>query len=165
MSTVAWGRGGKLAWVWGFVYWDVKEEEGDWISDTISILGGLVTTSFMLAPQFTYGTAGILTRAIVTNPVAQIITGAAVTGAIVSNEIDPESGLDNYVGFISGGEFGEENINYWNTDENNSGYFNVGKNLEIIWEHFKDSKRDAIPMGRPGMEAWRPDRGRAHPWR
>jgi len=152
MSATAWGRGGKLAWVWGVVYWDVKEEEGDWISDSIAILGGLVTTSFMLAPRITYGTAGIVTRAIVTNPIAQIVTGAVVSGAIVSNELDPDRGYDNYIGFISGGEVGEPDINYWSGDPNDSGYFNIPKNLEVIWKHYKDSKRTQRVMGMPGKQ-------------
>ena len=135
VSLTTWGRGGKLAVVWGLVYWDVVENEDDFWSDAFAIGGGLLTTSFMLAPTVTYGGAGLITRAVVTNPVVQVITGTAVVGAIVSNEIDPDSGFDNYVGFISGGEFGEENPNYWDTDKNDSGYFNVPRNLEIIWEN------------------------------
>jgi len=160
VSLTAWGRGGKLAVVWGAVYWDVQEEEDDFWSDAFAIAGGLLTTSFMIAPGITYGATGVVTKAIVTNPVVQIITGAVVAGAIVSNEIDPDSGFDNYIGFISGGEFGEPDINYWDTDPNDSGYFNVGKNLEIIYEHWKKSKVDHISMKRPGRKATPDFRGR-----
>ena len=54
-----------------------------------------------------------------------------VIGAGVSYAIDPEEGLGNYGGFVFGGKIGND-PNYWNTDENNSGYFNVHQNFVNI---------------------------------
>jgi len=147
VSTATWGKGAKLAWIWSWVIWDVTEEEDDWASDALSITGGAVATAFILNPALSFHVTGVATKAILTNPVVQAITAAAVTGAIVSNEIDPESGFDNYVGFITGGtaeqHFGvgtaREDIHYFSGDPNDSGYFNVGRNVEIIATHYYDT--------------------------
>jgi hypothetical protein len=54
-----------------------------------------------------------------------------VIGAGVSYAIDPEEGLDNYGGFVFGGTVGND-PNYWDSDNNNSGYFNVNQNFVNI---------------------------------
>lgn len=58
------------------------------------------------------------------NPVTLTITYAYVAGAITAKTIDPDEGLDNYVGFTTGGEFG-------NTP-NYGAYFNVYDNISTI---------------------------------
>ena len=132
------GKIAKLTWIWSWVLWDVNQEEDDWFSDTVSITGGVVGTAFILNPNFTFSVTGAATRAVLTNPVVQAVTAAAITGAIVSNEIDPDSGFDNYVGFITGGQVGTKDIHYFSGDPNDSGYFNVGRNLQIIGTHYYD---------------------------
>jgi hypothetical protein len=64
-----------------------------------------------------------------------------VIGAAVSYAIDPEEGLDNYSGFVSGGEIGND-PNYWDSDENNSGYFNVHQNFVNIISANRRAKSD-----------------------
>jgi len=144
VSNVTLGRGAKLAWVWGWVLWDVTEDEGDYFTDTLSVGGGLIATAFITNPAWTFSVTGAVTRAVLTNPVVQAITAAFVTGAIVSDKIDPESGFDNYVGFIFGGKLNQhfgigtpiEDIHYFSGDANDSGYFNVLRNAELIGEHY-----------------------------
>lgn len=136
VSNITLGRGAKLLWVWGWVAWDVTEEEGDWYSDTISIASGIVATSFILNPAWSMNLTGAGVRLVITNPVVQAVTAAVITGAIISNEIDEESGLDNYVGFITGGNRGTEDIHYYSGDANDSGYFNVLRNAEIVGQHY-----------------------------
>lgn len=58
------------------------------------------------------------------NPVTLTITYAYVAGAITAKTIDPDEGLDNYVGFTTGGEFG-------NTPDYGA-YFNVYDNISTI---------------------------------
>jgi len=140
------GKIAKLAWIWSWVIWDVTEEEDDLVSDIVSITGGVVATAFILNPTYTFSVTGAATRAVLTNPVVQAVAATVVTGAIVSNEIDPNSGYDNYVGFITGGELNQhfdigtarEDIHYYSGDPNDSGYFNVPRNVEIIASHYYD---------------------------
>lgn len=140
------GKIAKLTWIWSWVLWDVTEEEGDWFSDTLSITTGTVATAFILNPSFSFGVTGAATRAVLSNPVVQAVTAAVITGAIVSNEIDPDSGFDNYVGFITAGKLDQhfgigtarEDIHYFSGDPNDSGYFNVPRNVEIIASHYYD---------------------------
>jgi hypothetical protein len=152
VSNVTLGRGAKIAWVWGWVLWDVTEEEGDWFSDALSITSGIIATSFITNPALTFNATGIVTRAIISNPVVQAITVATVTGAIISDQIDPENGFDNYVGFITGGNRGTEDIHYYSGDANDSGYFNVLRNAEIIGEHYGPKVDQAISNAWEGLQ-------------
>ena len=68
---------------------------------------------------------------VVSNPVTATVTYAYVAGAITSDAIDPEEGLDNYLGFTTGGEYGNQ-PNYVTGDANDSGYFNVVRNFSNI---------------------------------
>jgi hypothetical protein len=65
------------------------------------------------------------------NPVTAVVTYAYVAGAITSDAIDPEEGLDNYIGFTTGGAHGNQ-PNYVTGDANDSGYFNVVQNFANI---------------------------------
>jgi hypothetical protein len=65
------------------------------------------------------------------NPFTLTVTYAYVAGAIASDAIDPDEGLDNYLGFTTGGTYGNQ-PNYFSGDANDSGYFNVVQNLSTI---------------------------------
>jgi len=140
------GKIAKLGWIWSWVLWDITEEEDDWFSDALTITGGTIATVFILNPTFSFTVTGVATRAVITNPVVQAVTAAVITGAIVSNEIDPDSGLDNYIGFLTAGKLDQhfgigtarEDIHYYSGDPNDSGYFNVPRNVEIIASHYYD---------------------------
>ena len=136
VSNATLGKGARLAWVWGWVAWQVTDEEGDWLSDSLAIGSGLIATSFILNPTLSTSLTGAAVRPIITNPVVQAVTATVITGAIVSTVIDPESGFDNYVGFITGGNRGTEDIHYYSGDANDSGYFNVARNSEILRDHY-----------------------------
>lgn len=79
-----------------------------------------------------YAAGGWMAQRLVANPVTFVITAAYVEGAIVSDIIDPDEGLDNYVGFTLGGLGGGNDANYLTGDENESGYFNVYRNVTTI---------------------------------
>jgi len=68
---------------------------------------------------------------VVANPITAVAAYSYLGGAIVSDAIDPEEGLDNYVGFTTGGVFGNQ-PNYVTGDANDSGYFNVVQNFANI---------------------------------
>jgi len=65
------------------------------------------------------------------NPVTATVTYAYVAGAITADAIDPDQGVDNYLGFTSGGMYGN-NPNYLSGDGNDSGYFNIVQNFANI---------------------------------
>lgn len=73
----------------------------------------------------------VIAAPLVANPVTVTVTYAYVAGAITADAMDPEQGLDNYLGFTSGGQYGN-NPNYLRGDANDSGYFNVVQNFANI---------------------------------
>lgn len=127
-----WGIGSRLATIWGITYVKVRSEEEFTVSDGVYIGSSIVGTAFILKPNWSNAVLNFGVRAIVTNPVVQAVTAITVTGAVVSVAIDPEDGLDNYLGFITGGMLGEREPNYFSGDPNNSGYFNIPKNFDTI---------------------------------
>ena len=85
-----------------------------------------------------WGFRGLLTgagRLLMNNPVTAGITAVLIGGYVHSQFIDPEEGGDNYLGFLTGGDYGND-PNYWDTDENNSGYFNVGQNTANVMDWY-----------------------------
>jgi hypothetical protein len=123
-------------------YLAVTDEEDDPISDALAISTGALATAFILNPQLSFGVTGWGVRAIATHPVTIGITAAVVVGGVVSYQIDPDHGLSNYVGFITGGDFGESDIHYWSGGPNDSGYFNVPKNVSVIASHLYSEGKD-----------------------
>ncbi|GAJ07232.1 unnamed protein product, partial [marine sediment metagenome] len=78
------------------------------------------------------------TRLILANPVLSSIAAIVTAGAIISNYIDEEEGLDNYTGFLTAG-IGGNDPNYWSGDVNNSGYFNIGQNLATVMNWYTNA--------------------------
>jgi hypothetical protein len=80
---------------------------------------------------------------IVTTTGGAVVAGAALgsvvgsAGAVVLEEVGIISEKQKYdaIGFYTIGQTGNK-PNYWNTDENNSGYFNVPKNIGVIYDHY-----------------------------
>jgi len=136
ISNVTLGKGFKLVTIWSSIYYANTRKDDDPILDALRFSGGVLSTAALLNPQLTFSVTGWAVRAVLTHPVTLVGAAATATGAIVSNEIDPVSGLDNYIGFISGGEFGEEDIHYYSGDPNDSGYFNLARNVQIIGTHY-----------------------------
>ena len=103
--------------------------------------GDTVDVAMKVAPIWLTGTAfrwgSRLFRtgawAVSANPVTAIVTYSYIAGAVTSDIIDPEEGLDNYLGFTSGG-IGGNSPNYVTGDANDSGYFNVVRNMSTIFE-------------------------------
>ena len=155
-SNLAWGQGARLAPKWttgfGIIAYDLYDDgKLGWKSGVAA--GFLIRdTAFILRPGWstsTYGTivrhaaqyTGVLVRAgarlgltVVTNPYVLAVAVPVVAGGIISVAIDPEDGLNNFSGFITGGLVGEDTPNYWDTDANDSGYFNIPKNFETVAE-------------------------------
>lgn len=77
---------------------------------------------------------------LVANPVTAVVTYSYVAGAITSDVIDPEEGLNNYLGFTTGGEYGNQ-PNYVTGDANDSGYFNVVRNFSNILKAKRAAKK------------------------
>ena len=136
ISNVTLGKGFKLVTIWSSIYYANTRKDDDPILDALRFSGGVLSTAALLNPQLTFSVTGWAVRAVLTHPVTLVGAAATATGAIVSNEIDPVSGLDNYIGFISGGEFSEEDIHYYSGDPNDSGYFNLARNVQIIGTHY-----------------------------
>lgn len=131
-SNLAWSRGSRLVGIWTTAYIKVRADEEFTASDAVAIGAAGVYTGFVLAPTWSSSLHGGLVRAIVTSPYAQAVAIPIAVGAGASILIDREDGLDNYLGFITGGELGERSPNYFNTDSNDSGYFNVPRNFKRI---------------------------------
>lgn len=70
---------------------------------------------------------------------AGALIGATVgsVGAIVAEDLGliSEQQEADALGFYTGGIRGDK-PNYWNTDANDSGYFNVPKNISTIWNYY-----------------------------
>jgi len=122
---------------------NINKEEGDYLSDAWDITKWGIGTIFIFSPGTDtkivgWGVANAwrLGAVIVRSPYAQAAYVPYIAGLAASEVIDPVSGLDNYIGFTSGGKFGEEDIHYFSGDPNDSGYFNIGRNVQIIGTHY-----------------------------
>jgi hypothetical protein len=156
-SYLAWGRGARLGGVWTTGFLIVKNDYDDdgklGVQSALAISAVVARTAFILTPTWAtraYGWTIVnaarylaapaarltiaVTTAVVTNPYVMAAAVPLAVGGIISYAVDPEDGLDNYSGFITGGLVGEDQINYWDTDANDSGYFNIKKNFETIAE-------------------------------
>lgn len=131
-NLYAWGVGSRLVTIWGSAYIKVRQEEEFTLADAATVAGATTLTAFILTPKWSNSVLGWSVRAVVTNPLVQALTAITVTGALVSKAIDPKDGLDNYLGFITGGVLGERDPNYFTGDTNDSGYFNVPQNARRI---------------------------------
>jgi hypothetical protein len=154
-SNAAWGKGAGLVFLWSQaaneVRKDLKDDGKVGPRSVLAWAGATIGTAFILNPGWANGVRGSLARATfwftvnATRAIALPIIGVAtsaeglaliipvVVGAVVSDAIDEEEGFDNYTGFISGGTWpGSNDPNYLTGDPNDSGYFNVPKNLETI---------------------------------
>jgi hypothetical protein len=154
-SNAAWGKGSGLVFLWSQaaneVRKDLKDDGKVGPRSVLAWAGATIGTAFILNPGWANGVRGSLTRATfwftvnatraIVLPIIGVATSApglaviipAVTGAIVSDIIDEEEGLDNYTGFVTAGIIGND-PNYLTGDPNDSGYFNVVKNFKTVAE-------------------------------
>jgi hypothetical protein len=152
-SDLAWGRGARLGRLWILGFGIIAEDYDDdgklglqSVAATAAMVGG---TFFVLTPSWSttmYGRAikgagrylaaplGRGAIAVVTNPYVMAAAVPIAVGGIISYAIDPEKGLNRYGGFITGGMVGQDEPNYWDTDANDSGFFNIPKNFETVAE-------------------------------
>ena len=93
-------------------------------------LFGIMRSTALLTQTVTM-TAGAAT--------AGVALGATVgsVGAMAAEELGliTEQQEADALGFYTGGIQGN-NPNYWSGDRNDSGYFNIPRNLSIIWSHY-----------------------------
>lgn len=144
------GRAGKIGLIWAFAIREVRKDKDSSpvgiAKDALVLSGAALSTAFILQPQIAYSGVGWGMRYAGTLALAAAQTPAGATtiavtaiyagGLAASQAIDPVSGVDNFVGFTSGGTYGEQDIHYLTGDANDSGYFNIPKNLSIIGKHY-----------------------------
>jgi hypothetical protein len=143
------GRLAIFSWMAYETYSDVTEKEGDWFWDAFHITQFTLGSVFLFMPEIRFvgpkvaegglNAAGRLALAAARTPVGTGVIGAAVIyagGVAVSSRIDEEHGVENFIGFTTGGVYGESDIHYLTGDAMDSGYFNVPKNISIIGEHY-----------------------------
>ena len=125
-----------------------REEDKNWWNTTVASASSLTmwSTRFRGLVKSSLGASGkgILRGAwhlAKANPVTATITAAYLAGLGLSKWIDPEEGVDNYHGFMTGGLTGNA-PNYWGGDQNNSGYFNMGLNLAVIMDANNQAQRE-----------------------
>jgi hypothetical protein len=152
-SYLAWGRGARLGGIWTTGFLIVKDDYDDdgkpGVKTIVAIALVAKETAFVLTPfwasraygwtivnaaRYLAAPVGRGLIAVVTNPYVAAAAVPIAVGGIISYAIDPENGLNNYAGFITGGMVGEDEPNYWDTDANDSGYFNIPKNFETVAE-------------------------------
>ena len=139
-TYAAWGFYSRLGLIWGTAYWQFNKVDDDsnqdLVLDSFTLASAALATSFVLYPAHTNIATGWAVRttvmALARSPVTLAVTAAIVGGAITSDKIDPVSGYDNYVGFITGGNVRESDIHYLTGSAGGSGYFNVRKNIDTI---------------------------------
>jgi len=150
------GRGGKIALIWTFAIREITKDKnsGPWelTKDVFVGSGAALSTAFILQPHLAYSAVGwgmrnagrLALAGAQTTAGATVLTVGAIYagGAVVSYAIDPVSGVDNFVGFTTGGTYGEGDINYFSGGPNDSGYFNIPKNLSIIGQHYGPGVED-----------------------
>ena len=91
---------------------------------------------------------GILSSGANFTRIATMTGGAATAGALIGATVGSvgaitaqkvglisESQEQSALGFYTGGIRGDK-PHYWNTDPNQSGYFNIPKNVKTIWQHY-----------------------------
>jgi len=145
------GRLAIFAFTAAKTYHDVTEEEGDYFSDAWDIAQFTAGTVFLFLPEIRFvgpkvaeqgvNLAGRLAWAAAKSPTGMAIEASIVMwlgGLAVSKAIDPVHGTDNYIGFTTGGVYGESDIHYLSGGAGDSGYFNVPKNVGIIGKHYYD---------------------------
>ena len=142
-------------------YYDVTEDEGDWFSDAWQLTQFTTGTIFLFAPEIRFvgpavaegavNWAGRMAWAAAKSPLGMAIEASVLMwlgGLAISDRIDPVSGTDNYIGFTTGGVYGESDIHYLTGGAGDSGYFNVPKNVGIIGKHYYDK------AGNTAREFW-----------
>jgi len=142
-SLTMWGRGTRLSLIWAFTYQKLNRSKDKYSrSNALTVAGAITASGFVLFPVTSTQLVGWTARGFFASPYAQAFYVPYVAGIGISAAIDPKEGISNYLGFTTGGFIGEESPNYWNTDENNSGYFNVPRNLKVVgqasWEWVTD---------------------------
>ena len=126
------GRLVAQAFILKHLYAELTDEEDDYFMDTLAVITATGATLGLWAPVAYYRTLG---KAITMLGPGPLVYG----GALVGSEILEQTGViserqaDNFQGFITGGMIGEEDLNLWNTDANDSGYFNIPKNASVIY--------------------------------
>jgi hypothetical protein len=151
-SNLAWGRGGRLTTAWAFAANEVRKDLKDGKVGPRSVLavgGASLGTAFILNPSWSTKVYGSFLRqtfwftaratAAIALPIVGVATSAqglaviipVVVGAVVSDIIDEEEGFDNYTGFLTAGNIGND-PNYLTGDSNDSGYFNVVQNFKTV---------------------------------
>tara|TARA_R110002096_G_scaffold382249_1_gene576102 strand:- start:681 stop:1154 length:474 start_codon:yes stop_codon:yes gene_type:complete len=155
MSALLWGKGTRLSLIWAFTYRKLSRSKDKYSRSNAVVLGSAIGyTSFVIFPVTSTKALGWTVRALVANPYAQAAYVPYVAGGVISAVIDPEDGVSNYVGFTTGGMFGAESPNYWNSDPNDSGYFNVPKNVETIVSHYWEGlKNMELELNLPSFES------------
>jgi hypothetical protein len=143
MSLTMWGRGTRVSLIWAFTYRKLsRSKDITSVSNAYTLAGAITATYFVLAPITSTKIVGWGARGFIMSPYAQAFYIPYLAGIGISALVDPKKGIDNYLGFTTGGFLGEQDINYWNTDPNDSGYFNVPKNLKVVgkatWEWVTD---------------------------
>ena len=120
------------AFILKHLYAELADDEDDYFMDTLGIITATGATLGLWAPVMYYRTLGKAATMLGPGP---LVYG----GALIGSEILEQTGViserqaDNFQGFITGGMIGEEDLNLWDTDANDSGYFNVPKNISTIY--------------------------------
>jgi len=148
------GRLAMFAYMAADTYYQVNQEEGDTINDAWEIAKFTAGTVFLFLPEIRFvgpavtesvlNAAGRLAWAAAKSPVGIALQASAILyigGGLLANKIDPVSGVDRYIGFTTGGIYGEQDINYWSGDANDTGYFNAPENISIIAGHYYGEAR------------------------
>jgi len=129
------GRLAAQGWLSHTVY---TQEKVSWWEHTMhAIASGLIWSPRFAAATYQFRGWAIRAalRAAMSNPVTSGVLLVFIGGYFYADVVDPEEGADNYTGFITGGNMGND-PNYWDTDENDSGYFNVGQNVANIMDWY-----------------------------
>jgi len=142
------GRLALFTWSAAWTYQSVTEEKGDTLSDAIDITSFVIGSYFIFAPfradaalaSWTLSRAGLLARGILMNPYAQAAYVPYVAGLAASKVIDPVSGVDNFLGFTTGGALGNPGASPMAAGND---YFNFSKNIGIIGSHYYASAQES----------------------
>lgn len=125
----------------GLLIYGYSKSDQSWYDQTMLGLGTIGIWSPWARRQIA-GAGGWSLRWLLTplvNPVTATVAYAYAAGAITSDAIDPDEGLPNYVGFTTGGYYGNS-PNYLTGDANDSGYFNVVQNFANILKAKRKAK-------------------------
>ena len=126
---------------------NITEEEGDYISDAWSLAQWGIGTVFIFSPGTDtkivgWGVANAwrLGAVILRSPYAQAAYVPYVAGLVVSEAIDPVSGVENFLGFTTGGKLGNPDAS---PAAPGNDYFNFSKNIGIIASHYYDKSKSS----------------------